>query len=68
VESTKTPTIEGASVPSPTPVATIVSAINKLARTGGEPLQFVMAIAAGLFTIGMGLKISSNRRRNPITF
>jgi hypothetical protein len=49
-------------------VATIVSAINKLARTGGEPLQFVMAIAAGLFTIGMGLKISSNRRRNPITF
>jgi hypothetical protein len=59
VESTKTPTVEGESV---------VSAINKLARTGGEPLQFVMALAAGLFTIGMSLKISSNRRRNPVTF
>jgi CshA-type fibril repeat protein len=59
VESTKTPTIEG---------ETIVSAINKLARTGGEPLQFVMAIAAGLFTIGMSLKISSSRRRNPVRF
>jgi hypothetical protein len=68
VESTKTPTIEGASVSTPTPVATVVSAINKLARTGGQPLQFVMAIAAGLFTIGMSLKISSSRRRDPIIF
>jgi CshA-type fibril repeat protein len=59
VESTKTPTIEG---------ETIVSAINKLARTGGEPLQFVMAIAAGLFTIGMSLKISASRRRTPVSF
>jgi CshA-type fibril repeat protein len=59
VESTKTPTIEG---------ETVVSAINKLARTGGQPLQFVMAIAAGLFTIGMSLKISSSRRRNPHSF
>ena len=59
VESTKTPTVEGESV---------VSAINKLAKTGGQPLQFVMALAAGLFTIGMSLKISSNRRRNPVTF
>jgi hypothetical protein len=59
VESTKTPTIEG---------PTIVSTINKLARTGGQPLQFVMAIAAALFTIGMSLKISSSRRRNPGRF
>jgi hypothetical protein len=68
VESTKTPTIEVASVPSPTPAATIVSAINNLAKTGGQPLQFLMALAAGVFTIGMSLKISSNRRRNPVTF
>jgi hypothetical protein len=59
VESTKTPTIEA---------ATIVSAINKLAKTGGQPLQFVLAVAAGLLTIGMSLKISSGRRRNPISF
>jgi CshA-type fibril repeat protein len=68
VESTKTPTIEVASVPSPTPAATIVSAINNLAKTGGQPLQFLMALAAGVFTIGMSLKISSNRRRNPVSF
>ncbi|MEN9955125.1 MAG: hypothetical protein RLZZ41_789, partial [Actinomycetota bacterium] len=59
VESTKTPTIEG---------ETIVSAMNKLARTGGEPLQFAMAVAASLFTIGMSLKISSGRRRKPLRF
>jgi hypothetical protein len=68
VESTKTPTIEGGTVASPIEGGTIVSTINKLARTGGEPLQFVMAIAAGLFTIGMSLKISSGRRRDPIRF
>jgi CshA-type fibril repeat protein len=54
VESTYTPTIE---------TETIASAIGKLVRTGGNQLQFALQMLAVVFTVGVGLKMSSRRRR-----
>jgi hypothetical protein len=59
VDSTYTPTIEA---------ETIASAIGKLVKTGGNQLQVTLQVLAFLFTVGVGLKMSARRRRNPEKF
>jgi CshA-type fibril repeat protein len=81
VDSTFTPSIEDPTVVPPEepedptvvpPVnpeePVVVKPINNLAVTGSQPLEFAMVVAVGLVTIGLGLRLTSIRRRNPRKF
>jgi hypothetical protein len=70
VDSTFTPSIEDPIVVRPEepedPI--VVVPVDNLAVTGSQSLEFAMVVAVSLFTIGLSLRITSARRRNPLRF
>jgi hypothetical protein len=46
----------------------VVVPVDNLAVTGSQSLEFAMVVAVSLFTIGLSLRITSARRRNPLRF